>query len=209
MLPNDPKLIDFLNRLFNSNADFRRFYNDEFFQQFEDQQTPLFTLLKCSDSRIQIQSFESNPQNNAFVIRNIGNQIANSEGSVDFGVQVLKTPFLLIIGHSGCGAIKSVISGQKTKIPAIDKELESLKFSSNHTKEAIIENINNQVDFAMNKYSSKVKKSELTIIGAIYDFRDDFALGKGKLILVNINGINDSGFIDKQYSKIIKNLQVL
>ena len=65
-----------------------------------------------------------------FSIRNIGNQIVTSEGSVDYGVRVLKTPYLMVVGHSGCGAIKAAHKGKKTKIAGIDKELLCARYFS-------------------------------------------------------------------------------
>ena len=47
------------------------------------------------------------PDNDLFMVRNIGNQMATAEGSVEYGVRHLHTPLLLIIGHAACGAIKA------------------------------------------------------------------------------------------------------
>jgi carbonic anhydrase len=143
ILPDNPKLVSFLNKLFDTNEEFSAAHDDKFFAQFQDQQNPKLTILKCSDSRVQMESFDKTPQNDVFAIRNIGNQVITNEGSIDFGIQILKTPFLLIIGHSGCGAVEAVLSGKKTQIPAIDRELSSLNLNSTCMKEAIVENINN------------------------------------------------------------------
>ena len=195
ILPDNPKLVSFLNKLFDTNAEFANIHDGKFFAQFQDKQNPKLTILKCSDSRVQMESFDKTPQNDVFAIRNIGNQVVTSEGSIDFGIQILKTPFLLIIGHSGCGAVEAVLSGEKTNIPAIDHELSFLNLKSICMKEAIVENINNQVGRAMVKYQSKVQTSELSIIGAVYDFKNDFGFGQGTVVLTNINGITDRDII--------------
>ena len=208
-LPNGHKIVDFLNNMFDTNAEFANTYDSDFFAHFKDEQTPKLTILKCSDSRVQMESFDKTPQNGVFAIRNIGNQIATNEGSIDFGIQVLKTPFLLIIGHSGCGAIESVLSGEKTQIPSIDKELSSMELVSTCMEKAIIENINIQVDCAMTKYQNIVESGELSIIGAVYDFKNDFGFGEGRVVLTNINGIIDSDIIKDQYADKVKNLHFL
>lgn len=206
---DNPKLVPFLNNLFDTNAEFASVHNDKFFIQFKDKQNPRLTILKCSDSRVQMESFEKTPQNGVFAIRNIGNQVVTNEGSIDFGVRILKTPFLLIIGHSGCGAIEAALSGEKTQFPAIDNELSSLDLKATSMKEAIIENINNQVGRAMVKYQLMVQASELSIIGAVYDFKNDFGFGKGRVVLTNINGVTDREVIKDKYEKEVQNLHFL
>lgn len=208
-LPTHPKLLSFLNNLFDTNAEFANSHDDEFFAKFQEEQTPQLTILKCSDSRVQMESFDKTPQNGVFAIRNIGNQISTSEGSLDFGVYILKTPFLLIIGHSGCGAVNSVLSGAKTNFPAIDRELKSMHLVSKSMEMAIVENINNQVSHAMKKYNSLVESHELTIIGAVYDFKNDFGFGKGRVVLTNINGVTNSARIKQKYSDKVDKLNFL
>ncbi|MDA9163391.1 carbonic anhydrase [Rickettsiaceae bacterium] len=208
-LPSHTKLISFLNNLFDTNTEFVNDHDKAAFVKFKDVQTPKLTILKCSDSRVQMESFDKNPQNGVFAIRNIGNQISTSEGSIDFGIEILETPFLLIIGHSGCGAVEAVVNKQKTNIPAIDKELSTIKLSTSHMEDAIVENVNMQVQHALEKYSSKIKDETLTIIGAIYDFKDDFGFGVGKVVLTNVNGVTDKETINKQYAEQVKNLHCL
>lgn len=209
-LPTDKKLISFLNELFDNNAEFTKEHNAKFFDRFRNSQTPHLTILKCSDSRISLDAFDSTPENDVFSIRNIGNQIATNEGSVDYGVMVLKTPYLMIVGHSGCGAIDAVHKGKKTKIDGIDKELSTIKLNNDKTiNEAILDNVHAQVEVAKHRYKSLVDSGELTILGAIYDFKNDFGLGDGKVILINVNGIKDRELIRQTYSTTVKTLQAM
>lgn len=208
-LPKDPNLLSFLNDLFDTNTDFANAHDDEFFAEFKHSQTPRLTILKCSDSRVQMESFDKTPQNEVFAVRNIGNQLSTSEGSVDFGVRVLKTPFLLIIGHSGCGAVETCLSGAKTNIPAIDKELSTMKLKSTCMEKAIVENISIQVNKAIAKYEDLVKYGDLVVLGALYDFKNDFGFGKGRLVLTSINGIQNRDIIETKYGQDVKNLHFL
>ena len=209
MLPSSKELIAFLKNLFDTNAEFAKNYDNHFFAKFQDGQTPNLTILKCSDSRVQMESFDKTPQNGVFAIRNIGNQMITSEGSVDFGVEVLNTPFLLIIGHSDCGAVAAALNKTQTKSKAINRELSTIKITSDCTKEATVDNINNQVMYALTKYKSKVEEGSLTILGALYDFKDDFGFGQGKVVLTNVNGITDEKKINEAYAKEISNLHFL
>lgn len=208
-LPTTTKTLNFLNKLFDTNAEFSEMHSDKFFEKFKRAQNPYLTILKCSDSRVQMESFDKTSQNGVFAIRNIGNQIHTCEGSIDFGVRVLQTPFLLIVGHSGCGAVECAIKNVKTNIAAIDKELSTISLKSTSMEEAIVENINYQVEKALSKYSDKIENGELTILGAIYDFKNEFGFGSGKVVLTNINGENNSETVKDLYKKHVKNLNIL
>ena len=208
-LPTTTKTLNFLNKLFDTNAEFSEAHSDKFFETFKQSQTPYLTILKCSDSRVQMESFDKTPQNGVFAIRNIGNQIHTSEGSIDFGVRILKTPFLLIVGHSGCGAVECSIKNVKTNIEAIDRELSTINLKSTSMEEAIVENINFQVEKALSKYSDKIENGELTVLGAIYDFKNEFGFGSGKVVLTSINGENNSETVKGLYKEHVKNLNIL
>lgn len=208
-LSKNPHLINFLNNVFNTNLKFAKTHSEAFFDSFRDDQNPKATVLKCSDSRVQMESFDRTPQNGVFAIRNIGNQIATCEGSIDFGVRVLNTPILLIIGHSGCGAVQAVLSGKPTNIKHIDLELQPLKLTQKDLKLAIIENVNNQVEKAIEKYQDLISSNQLVILGAIYDFKNDFGFGKGKMVFVNVNGERDDQKIRSELGHKVKNLNFL
>ena len=40
-----------------------------------------------------------------------------------------------------------------------------------------------------------MKSGKLTVIGAIYDFRNDLHQGQGRLVVTNVNGNTDAGNI--------------
>ena len=209
VLPNTPALLEFLKELFNTNDEFAQEHSSDFFAQFSNSQNPKLTILKCSDSRVQMESFDKTPQNGVFAIRNIGNQISTSEGSIDFGVEILQTPFLLIIGHSDCGAVTAVHKKTVLESEAIKRELKTIKISASCIHDAIIENINNQVEKALNKYQARISQKKLVVIGAVYDFKNDFGFGHGKVVLTNINGVTNALEVKKQYLNQIENFRFL
>ena len=89
----------------SGNDQFTSHNDSHHFDGFQTGQTPTLTVVACSDSRVHTHLFGMDPDNNIFVVRNIGNQVKNGEGSVDYGVRHLPTNILLILGHSSCGAI--------------------------------------------------------------------------------------------------------
>jgi len=178
----------------NGNEEFLKTKGPGYFLSHIESQTPLITLLTCSDSRVQSTAILPDPVNNIFTVENIGNQVSTSEGSLDFGVLNLKTPLLLIAGHSCCGAITAYCDGYSCEPDSIKLELDQLQpvFSGREGASGVfhrtIENIQYQVKMAMGKYASQVEAGDLIIAGAYYDFADDFKQGYGKLIFLSLNG---------------------
>lgn len=191
-------LSDFFNKISDTNKEFASNHGNDFFERFKDKQTPYMTIVKCSDSRVQMESFDRTPQNGVFAIRNIGNQISTCEGSIDYGVRVLKTPILFIIGHSACGAIEAALLKKKhgnsalSEVPeSVHNELEGISLSADSLSLAVIENINTQVNLATNKYVDLISDRKLNIVGAVYDFKNDYGFGKGSIVFVNLNGMQN------------------
>ncbi len=171
-------------------------HGDKFFAAFADKQTPRATVITCADSRVHTTAWDVTPENDDFVVRNIGNQVENAEGSIEYGVEHLRTPLLLVIGHTGCGAVKAAM-GDTSKLSApIQKELEHIhlpkpgagKTPEAAWAEAVIANVNNQVETALKHFGKDVQAGQLTVVGAVYDFRNDLLQGAGKLSIVNVNG---------------------
>ena len=163
-----------------------------FFKQLSKGQHPLFTVVTCSDSRIQANVFDEHPEGNDFTIRNIGNQLQTAMGSVEYGVLHLNSQILLIIGHSECGAIDAVLHDYSHLEPAIIKELDTLKISNKTSNMgAVRENVNNQVALALKRFAKKIEQKELVVVGAIYDFSNELHQGAGEFLIININGETD------------------
>lgn len=174
------------------NARYSQGKSRKHFEKFSDKQTPRATVLTCADSRVHESDFHPSPDNDLFMVRNIGNQMATAEGSVEYGVRHLHTPLLLIVGHAVCGAIKAATGNYAGIEPAIKSELDSLRIPKGlDITDGVLLNVNQQVDTAMRKFSPEIKGGKLAVIGAFYDFRNDLKMGFGKLIITNINGTTD------------------
>ena len=181
-----------VRHVLEGNAKFAAGRTAAYFEPFTQKQTPLATVVSCSDSRVQIHALDQTPDNDVFVIRNIGNQLATAEGSVEYGVRHLHTPLLLFIGHSACGAVTAAVGDYSQESAAIRRELDTLKVQKGgQVPEEIIANVNDQVAAALAKFAPEVKAGSLAIFGTLYDFRNDYGHGQGKLIVVNINGETD------------------
>ena len=182
-------LREAVRRLLDENSRFMEDSGPEYFAPFLTSQEPEVTVVCCSDSRVHTQAVDSNPDNRLFVVRNIGNQMATSEGSVEYAVHHLRTPILLILGHVRCGAIAAAAGDYSGETPAIRRELETLKVvRGGDWLENVRSNVNDQVEVALRKFEAQVKGRELVVIGSVYDFADDLGHGCGKLVITNING---------------------
>ncbi len=190
-----------LNEIFRSNEYYKRSKNKAFFESFVASQHPKVTLVGCSDSRFQINSIDTTPENDIFVIRNIGNQFASNPGSIEYGVHHLHTPLLIFMGHTRCGAIKAALSDYSKESLNIRKEVDSLALSvrkssggsSENEKwlNAVISNVHEQVCVAKREFEGEVKSGKLTIVGMIYDFANDLKEGYGSIKVINVNGETD------------------
>jgi carbonic anhydrase len=66
------------------------------------------------------------PENDAFIVRDFGNQMSTAAGSVEYGVHDLHTPLLLVLGHTGCAAVKAAMGNFDHEPAAVKAELETL-----------------------------------------------------------------------------------
>jgi carbonic anhydrase len=73
-------------------------------------QEPFAIILGCSDSRVPAELVFDQGFGDLFVIRVAGNIVAPSQvGSVEFAASRFDTRLVVVLGHSGCGAITATI----------------------------------------------------------------------------------------------------
>lgn len=82
----------------------------------EQGQRPLATVLGCADSRVALDYiFDTNP-GDLFVVRNAGNVCGDKSGgiigSIEYSVEHLETQLLVVLGHTGCGAVAAATQVQ-------------------------------------------------------------------------------------------------
>jgi SulP family sulfate permease len=176
---------------------FTQTHPKEYFESFSLDQKPYITLVTCSDSRVPLNALLPDTSNKVFSIQNIGNQILSTEGSVDYGIYNLKTPLLMFLGHSDCGAIKAYLKGFDKETYGIKHELDFLRpiitennsiqdFDKLHAH-VIEKNLDYQVNIACKKYKELIASGELTVMAGFYDFRGEYGKGKGDIVIVNVN----------------------
>ncbi len=187
---------EILREITQSNRSFMRKNSPAYYAPFLDNQHPRATVVTCSDSRVHTHALDATPDGDLFMVRNIGNQIATAEGSVEYGVHHLHTPLLLIVGHVACGAIKAAAGDYSKESASIQRELDTLQIPKGDSGlNGVKLNVNNQVRWAMGKFEEAVIGGRLTVVGAIYDFKNEMRQGQGRLNIVNVNGETNSAKI--------------
>ena len=77
-------------------------------------QNPFAAILSCADSRIAPEYCFDTARGDIFVCRIAGN-FASDEmvASLEYAVQVLNTPLIMVLGHDSCGAVDATIKSVK------------------------------------------------------------------------------------------------
>lgn len=75
-------------------------------------QNPMATLFGCSDSRLAAEIIFDKGLGDLFVVRNAGQVIGESIiGSLEYAVEVLRVPLIVVLAHDECGAVRAAIDG--------------------------------------------------------------------------------------------------
>ena len=73
-------------------------------------QNPIAVVLGCSDSRVPPELVFDQDLGDLFVVRVAGNVLGPAQvGSLDFAVDALGVRLVVVLGHSGCGAVKAAV----------------------------------------------------------------------------------------------------
>jgi carbonic anhydrase len=151
-------------------------------------QYPKSVVLSCLDSRIPVEDVFDKGIGDMFVARNAGN-IVNEDllGSMEYACKVSGAKLILVMGHSGCGAVKSAIDD--VKMGNITAMLAKIKPAV-----ALTENFNGERNSKNGPYTDEVGKNnvlhtietikqrsqilkemldkgEIKIVGAYYDIK--------------------------------------
>ena len=194
---------EIIDGLMQGNARYMKEGDQELFSCFRKGQSPSVTAVMCSDSRVAMGVLSDDPENKVFAIENIGNQITTAQGSVDYGVLHLKTPVLVVLGHTQCGAVIAGLGDYTDETDGIRRELDSLShgLSTMEGKPAEDDelkvdkyaqhNVDHQVKLACGAYAERIEAGELTVIGMMMDFCNTYGEADCQAYITNVNGDTD------------------
>lgn len=76
-------------------------------------QHPVAVVITCADSRLSPEIIFDQGLGTLFVIRNAGNLLDDHVlGSVEYAVEHLGVPLVVVLGHTKCGAVKAAVEGK-------------------------------------------------------------------------------------------------
>ena len=88
--------------------------------ELEQGQAPHAAVLSCSDSRVAVELIFDSGFGDLFVIRNAGNSSTpGSLASVEYAVEALQVPLVLVMSHSGCGAVGAACKPEHLLTPTL------------------------------------------------------------------------------------------
>lgn len=147
-------------------------------------QHPYACILGCADSRVSPEHTFDESHGNLFVTRVAGNFVTPEIlGSLEYGTSVLGASVILVLGHSGCGAISAAISSVSTQAKfegQIDTLIAALKPTAQDTqhsspeiwkKNMVSQNVLKNVEI-LRRSEPVLKKligaGKLKVVGGVY-----------------------------------------
>ena len=141
----------------------------------ENGQRPHSIVVCCSDSRVVPESIFSAGLGELFVIRVAGNVLdAHQLGSIEYAAAHLGCKLILMLGHTGCGAVSAALSGHSEGyIRYITDEIQKAVGGERDPDAACRLNVLHGVETIRQAFREhpEIPSAELDIRGAVYDIR--------------------------------------
>lgn len=152
-------------------------------------QNPKCIVVSCSDSRVPPEIVFDQGLGDIFSIRTAGNVMSDyEEGSIEYAVEHLHTPLLIVMGHQGCGAIQALLDNADNlgddheevadhvskilqKLASEEEQQEILQSENKDAGKAVLANVMNgvrQLRTSDPVLQKAYEAGELQIVGAIY-----------------------------------------
>ena len=147
-------------------------------------QTPFAALFGCADSRLSAEIIFDVGLGDFFVVRNAGQVIGETIlGSLEYAVEVLGVPIILVLGHDECGAIRATIDDVEGKMNAngefIHKLVDQIRptvlaanaqgmHDIDDVTELHVQDTINEMLTSSNLIAEAVKSGKLAVVGANY-----------------------------------------
>lgn len=139
-------------------------------------QAPYASVLGCADSRVPVEITFDVGFGDVFVNRVAGNIVTPELiASLEFGCQVLGTSALVVLGHSGCGAVSAAMEGGTVPgmISSLYYHIRPVVASAKGDLSAAVKaNVDHQARLLLagsTVLADLVRRGRLAIVGAVYD----------------------------------------
>lgn len=141
----------------------------------EHGQQPYAIVIACSDSRVIPECIFAADIGELFVIRVAGNVLDRHQlGSIEYAAAHLHCPLILVLGHTGCGAVGAALNGGgEGYIQYITDEILLAVGEERDPDRACCLNVRHAVETVRRAFADhpEIPSADLDIRGAVYDIR--------------------------------------
>ncbi|MCL2096971.1 MAG: carbonic anhydrase [Oscillospiraceae bacterium] len=158
------------NKRYIENKTITRETNAEDREILKDGQQPFAVIVTCSDSRVSPEIYFDQKHGDIFVVRNAGNIADYSAlGSIEYAVEHLRAPLVVVVGHSRCGAVGGAFSGGEysENLQAVIGDIASVIKDAENIDEAIYANIDGVCKII--EENKVVAETGAVVLGAYYN----------------------------------------
>ena len=132
---------------------------------YKNGQKPYAVIVGCADSRVIPESIFSAGIGELFVIRVAGNVVGDFQlGSIEYAVEHLGCKIVVVLGHTGCGAVGGALQEHGGYLKFITDEIRRAIGTETDTVKASVLNVNQSVS----KIRERVSAEGLLVTGALY-----------------------------------------
>ena len=169
-----------------------------------DGQWPFAVILSCIDSRTSAELIFDQGLGDVFSIRIAGN-VVNTDiaGSLEFACKVAGSKLIVVLGHTGCGAIKGACDhiemGNLTELLA---KIQPAVYEEKQTIEASERNASNS-EFVENVTDLNIRRSVRSIVSRSYILEQ--MIEKGEIAIIGAKHYLDSGVVEFMEDTFITN----
>ena len=141
--------------------------------QAENGQHPYAIVVCCSDSRVIPEEIFDAAIGDLFVIRVAGNVLDNHQlGSIEYAVEHLHCSHVVVLGHTGCGAVSAALTGCTERfIRYITDDIQKAIGTERDPDKACRLNVEHAVARLKGDFRLHPEIGGVVIEGAVYDIR--------------------------------------
>ena len=165
------------NARFVTDTSILRNVNKERRDSLKDGQNPYAVIVSCSDSRVTPTTVFNAGLGEIFDVRIAGNVVDDDAlGSIEYAVEHLNTPLVVVMGHQSCGAVTATYN-EVVKNEKVEGNMESFveKISPSVNKNGTVDDaIHNNIDAVVREISQDdivkhlIEQGKVKVVGAYY-----------------------------------------